>query len=212
MEKFVASQKALEHKINKSFENFKKKGVDKMTKGATQIQMQALGKRWEKFEQAHEEMLDSEDMDPKDLYFVNDKAELVHELYLDRLGEFQEHLNTFEVPRSSVRTLNISQPTQQNISAVSNSKLPNMPLPEFEGDYLQWSSFRNLFVAAISSQNLSDIEKITFLRGCVKGEPRDLIADQPVVEGNFDEIWKRLSDQYDNNRRVVTILIKKCFP
>ena len=183
-----------------------------MTKGATQIQMQALERLWEKFERAHDDMEQSDEADSKDSYFVDDKAEAVRDVFLERMGELQEHFNTFEAPTANVRTLNISPSPQQNSGTVlSNNSVPSMPMPLFNGDYLQWSSFRSLFTAYLASQNFCDVAKITFLRGCLKENALDVIVEQPVVEGNYDAIWKMLTDQYVNNRRVVTILIKEMF-
>ena len=139
---FVRSQGDLERRIGNSYIYFKKKGTAKMTKGATQIQMMNLDKLLNKYEQAREAMLVSDDIDPKDEYIVKDKYSFVLDLYLERQGQFKEYLNSFDIPASAQRTLDIPPGTVSD--SVIESKLPKLNLAKCSGDYTKWLSFRSL--------------------------------------------------------------------
>ena len=201
MKDFVSSQGDLERRIGNSYINFKKKGTAKITKGVTQIQMMNLDKLLNKYDQAHEAMSVSDDIDPKDEYIVKDKYSFVLDLYLERQGEFMEYLNLFDIPASAQRILDISPGTVGD--SVFESKLPKLDLAKFSGDYTKWLSFKSLFESIISSRaKITELVKLHYLKSCLEEEAADLVKDLPVVEDSFAIAWRMLETKFDNKRRV----------
>lgn len=67
-------------------------------------------------------------------------------------------------------------------------KYPELKLPEFSGNPLEWQAFHDRFTAAVhSSSELSDSEKFQYLKGLLVGEAGGLIADIPICDQYYNE-------------------------
>lgn len=56
------------------------------------------------------------------------------------------------------------------------SRLPEIPLPHFDGDFHYWPTFRDRFSALVNDRpGLSQIDKMYYLIGCLKGVASDAI-------------------------------------
>ena len=74
----------------------------------------------------------------------------------------------------------------------SLSRLPDIPLPTFEGDYRSWPNFRDRFSTLVDTRsNLSNIDKMYYLVGCLKGAAADAV------------------DRFNRPRLVVTSFVDK---
>ena len=88
------------------------------------------------------------------------------------------HLTPFAVP-----TINVVQPgvTLQNLVEAfkSNRKgpLPEWTFSKYDGDMLSWHEWSGQFKSAIDSDNLTDDEKLTYLKTLVTGKAKLAIAD-----------------------------------
>ncbi|GIX87492.1 hypothetical protein CDAR_463221 [Caerostris darwini] len=59
---------------------------------------------------------------------------------------------------------------------VNNLKLPRIELPIFTSNYIDWISFRDLFLASVgNNESLSDSQKLQYLKLSVKGEASPLL-------------------------------------
>ncbi|XP_058449149.1 uncharacterized protein LOC131429118 [Malaya genurostris] len=82
----------------------------------------------------------------------------------------------------------------------SKARLPDIPLPKFDGHYENWLYFRNQFNAIIRRRdNLDDFERLHYLRMCLCGEARDLQCD----EETFTSLWNALIRRYENKRWLI---------
>ncbi|XP_047106253.1 uncharacterized protein LOC124775465 [Schistocerca piceifrons] len=63
------------------------------------------------------------------------------------------------------RCTKLLQPLGSNApGSVSSLKLPAINLPNFEGDYLKWSSYRDMFLSLIMNNNsIDDVQKLHYL-------------------------------------------------
>ena len=88
------------------------------------------------------------------------------------------HLTPF-----ATSTINVAQPgvTMQNLveALKSNRKgpLPEWTLSKYDGDPLSWHEWSGQFKSAIDSANLTDDEKLTYLKTLVTGKAKLAIAD-----------------------------------
>lgn len=90
------------------------------------------------------------------------------------------------------------------------SRLPEIPLPEFDGDCNYWPTFRDRFKALVDSRStLSKIDKMYYLIGCLKGSAADVVRRKPVSADNYDLAWKTLSTRFNRPRMVATSLVDK---
>ena len=83
-------------------------------------------------------------------------------------------------------------------------RLPKLALPTFTGSYSEWTSFADLFTAAVDSNtSLTDSEKLNYLKACVKGDAAKLISTITITDANYKLASKLLRDRYDNKRCIV---------
>ena len=68
----------------------------------------------------------------------------------------------------------------------SKLRLPKLELPTFTGCYTDWMSFIDLFKASIDSNSqLTNSEKLNYLRACVKGDAAKLINSITITDTNY---------------------------
>ena len=75
----------------------------------------------------------------------------------------------------------------------------------FNGNYVAWPAFRDLFTALyINHPDLSDVERMVYLRSKTRGDALELIEGLPVMAGSFERAWSSLCTHYENPRALVT--------
>ncbi|CAL1292418.1 unnamed protein product [Larinioides sclopetarius] len=86
-------------------------------------------------------------------------------------------------------TANIDQPKRAPI------KLPEIPLPLFNGKFEEWNLFKTQFNSLINENaELSEHEKLHYLRGCLKGEAKTI----ETSDDDFTSLFKALEQRYEN--------------
>ena len=107
------------------------------------------------------------------------------------------------------KRLELSDPTTLRRSSSSRSargklRLPKLNLPTFSGSYTEWMSFFDLFNAAVNSNTqLSDPEKLNYLRACLKGDAAKLICSVSITDATYAIAVGLLTDRYANKRSIV---------
>ena len=67
-------------------------------------------------------------------------------------------------------------PLREDMKVSIRLKLPKFSVPTFDGDIMKWSNFWDLFSVAIhDKKELSDIEKLAYLRDALKDEPVEAV-------------------------------------
>ncbi|KAL4126593.1 hypothetical protein QTP88_010805 [Uroleucon formosanum] len=93
-------------------------------------------------------------------------------------------------------------------SGKSYSRLPEIPLPTFDGDLRDWVTFRNSFKSLLDKwPNLSDTDKIYYLVGCLKGDAAEAVRGIPLSGDNYHLVWSTLTDRFNCPRLVATTLV-----
>ena len=88
-------------------------------------------------------------------------------------------------------------------------KLPSLELPKFSGKILDWASFYDAFQAAVGSNpRLSDVQKLTHLRGCLPGRALRCIEGYAVTNENYEKAIQDLNNRFGRKRLVVGELVK----
>ncbi|XP_022162657.1 uncharacterized protein LOC111028347 [Myzus persicae] len=82
-------------------------------------------------------------------------------------------------------------------------RLPEIPLPQFDGDIHKWPAFRDQFLAVVSQfPDIPDIERFYHLRSCIHGSAADIIRGILVSGATFAVAWAALVSRYDKPRLV----------
>ncbi|XP_054709666.1 uncharacterized protein LOC129219330 [Uloborus diversus] len=89
--------------------------------------------------------------------------------------------------------MNVDQPKKASM------KLPKIPLPTFSGKFEEWNLFKTQFNSLINENpELSESEKLHYLRGSLKGEAKIL----ETTDDSFSSLFKAL-EQRDENKRII---------
>eukprot|EP00102_Acyrthosiphon_pisum_P018371 XP_008190100.1 PREDICTED: uncharacterized protein LOC103311961 [Acyrthosiphon pisum] len=149
-------------------------------------------------------MLDSglqDDFNDTDLLLTDEVEELV--------GRIRMVFETIR-PTSGVT----KQMPRQESGALSGSNivLPKIELPKFDGDVVQWCSFRDIFCSLVhNNQHYSDIERFHVLRSSLVGPALAIIKSIPLTASNYNIAWNALHKSFENNRLLATAHIDRLF-
>ena len=96
-------------------------------------------------------------------------------------------------------------------SASSSSfKLERIKLPTFSGNFAEWQSFHDLFLASVhNNKNLSETEKIVHLKSCLTGEAASIVSSFQATDGNYKEARALVLKRFDQKREIVFAHIRK---
>ena len=91
-------------------------------------------------------------------------------------------------------------------------KLPDLKLPEFDGDYSKWLFFKNNFESTIRKDDqLSDARKLQYLVGVCTGEALKIVEGFSLLDDSFENAWKLLLDTYDNEIIIIETHLEQLF-
>jgi len=90
-----------------------------------------------------------------------------------------------------------------------NLALPPNSIPEFNGEYLDWPRFRDLFVELVHNKPYSTSQKLHILQSSLRGEARNVLTDSAFSHGGYDDTWLRLKARYHNGKILVFAAIAK---
>lgn len=80
---------------------------------------------------------------------------------------------------------------------------PKIELPTFDGSYSQWTTFKDLFVEAVHSNNMIPrVQKMQHLKAKLRGEAERLVQHLNINSDNYESCWEILQHRYDNLRLI----------
>ncbi|XP_058978635.1 uncharacterized protein LOC131802432 [Musca domestica] len=86
---------------------------------------------------------------------------------------------------------------------VPSNRLPSLKLPKFDGKYLEYKNFINMFNNLVHNDpNISTSEKFNHLLSCLSGEALATIKAFQVTDENYSSALKRLKERYDNDTLI----------
>jgi hypothetical protein len=95
--------------------------------------------------------------------------------------------------------------TSERAKVVSAVNLPALTLPKFNGDFMQWIPFRDMFTQMVDEQQaLSKLQKMCYLVENLSGEAAQLVNRYPKSEASYQQAWDALKIRYDNTRLLVS--------
>ncbi|XP_035457953.2 uncharacterized protein LOC118281482 [Spodoptera frugiperda] len=82
---------------------------------------------------------------------------------------------------------------------------PKIEIPEFTGKYVQWITFKDIFLETIhNNPSIPKAQKMQHLKTKLKGEAERLVQHLSISADNYDSCWEILSHRYDNRRLQFT--------
>lgn len=163
------------------------------------------------FEELHFKIISIDD-DPSHETYRDDFESSYHKLMQDARKFIRDNDPSFiAVPHTiaSSVTTNASN-SVENVStnfvtnSIMNVRLPKIDLPSFNGSYETWMCFYDSFKSMVYTKtNISSIEKLHYLRSCLKGEAATVIQSLETSEANYDIAWTLLTERYDHKRVII---------
>jgi len=94
----------------------------------------------------------------------------------------------------------------------SKARLPLLSLPVFSGRLDEWPSFINVFTDLIhNDKTLSVIQKMQYLKGCVRDEASKIIQHLQVTEEHYASALALLTARYDDRTALIRIHMNRFF-
>ncbi|XP_052855111.1 uncharacterized protein LOC128263879 [Drosophila gunungcola] len=140
------------------------------------------------------------------LELLQAKYEHCYEVYESCTAKLSE-----QVERVKTQTANANSNTLP-IPFSSGCRLPPCDTEVFEGDYLKWPTFRDLFTAVyVNNPRLTAVEKLFHLNAKTSGEAKAIVSKYPLTNEGFDSAWEALRDRFENKRLLVNSQLKLLF-
>jgi len=200
MDCLILAQDDLQTKMSNVWENTQKLGKENITVTAVDVRLQRLEKMWEKFEKQHDELRAKfwDKLKTKE-YITKDSAGLAEDTYLTQKTKLTSLRNTLPPHPATGKTA-----TTDASAARQRTTLPRIQLPQFSGKYIDWPPFRDLFQSVVGKDvNISDVEKLHFLKASLKGEAELLVRNLTTISENYSRAWTLLVEHYENKRLLV---------
>lgn len=207
----LAAQKASGHAISKSLINLNKLGQDLATADVVKNRLQLLDGYWQNFFAKHQQLYEFYDQLTETDYFQTDFFSEIEQTYLSckvemssrlsrLIGELQGALGQpgSDLPGSNIRI------------TTTDSSLPKLSLPKFNGQQEEWESFKEIFSSMVKdSPTLTPVLKLQHLVTCLEGDARRRVDNMAIIGANFEVAWNALETRYDNKRLRLAVQLNK---
>ncbi|XP_055714290.1 uncharacterized protein LOC129808537 [Phlebotomus papatasi] len=91
----------------------------------------------------------------------------------------------------------------------SKSKLPNIEIPKFSGNYVDWPPFRDMFINIVHlDRKLSDVQRLHYLVTNVDVNAKKMIKTLKITNANYRVAWDVLSNHFEDQASVIHEHIK----
>lgn len=122
---------------------------------------------------------------------------------MDRIASLLEMMN--ENINKKPSSIPISSPTIQT----SASRLPELRLPKFYGNPIQWHEYWGSFQLNIHDRaDLNPAQKFSYLKSTICGKAALVIGGLPATNENYDIAIKRLLERFGKRQPLVTAHIE----
>ncbi|XP_070527506.1 uncharacterized protein [Cardiocondyla obscurior] len=174
----------------------------KLDNTALKLRLARLTALYHTFEELNDELilLESDDNHQSEFTQVQDR-------FYALASRIEDHLNA--ATSSSVNTSTASNDTRPETSVLvlpkRKIKLPDAPLPKFDGKYENWLTFKNNFQNLISSQpDLTNLDKLHYLKSALIDDAANKISVLSVDGINYAEAWILLEKAYEVKRILIS--------
>ncbi|XP_071580864.1 uncharacterized protein [Temnothorax nylanderi] len=195
------SQHELYVRISKAVDNLKKMGQANINLSAIETRIRILDDHWAKFESQHDLVRACyKDRYAESEYAKSDLLDLAESAYVLQRSVLSEQAKRFKAAAAPTSV----PASEQGSERAPKTSLPRINLPHFSGAYEDWPSFRDLFQSVIGQNSaISNVERLHYLRSCLKGPAEKLIRSLNVTGDNYGRAWAILGKHYENKRELI---------
>ncbi|XP_011860043.1 PREDICTED: uncharacterized protein LOC105557406 [Vollenhovia emeryi] len=183
--------------------DFTEQDISSFNRQLITTRLALLEQNWNRFQEEHENLCLSESENLSHQPYVRERVyERCQAFYVYSRAK----LLTKQEELDSVGQSSGSAHSEQGAvrSLLPRSALPRIKLPNFSGEYHSWRTFHDLFVSLIKvNSDLTDVEKMHYLKTCLTGEAARLICNLPLSGDSFAIAWNLLLSRYENKRFLI---------
>lgn len=100
------------------------------------------------------------------------------------------------------KVVNNNDPPSASISQ-QQVKLPDIPLPKFNGKYEEWFNFKDAFIAIIDTNDkINEVSKLFALKNCLIDDAKGKLDVYREIPGEYVKAWKYLEKSYEVKRLI----------
>lgn len=204
MESLINFQGDITSRISKARINFKKSPKERIIKEYVENRLEALDQLWFEFLSGHKELMRS--ANPKELnsssYISNDVYDKTEDIYISYKTELKLALKNFNESATNVNSY--------CEKSMSNVKYPKINIPNFSGNYSEWTTFKQMFTSLIiNNSSFDDVQKLHYLKSYLVGDAEQLLRHVPIDNGNFTRSWQLLQERYNNKKYICHQTLKR---
>lgn len=131
-----------------------------------------------------------------------EQGQLAYSVLKGKLNAMFARLNKFNEPktRRSMDTSIVGEGSSSNPLV----KLPDIPVPKFDGKIANFTEWYSMFVAIIdANESLKPVQKLYFLKQAMTGDAQNLLKDYKLQEDLYESAFKFVKDRFYNNRIII---------
>jgi Protein of unknown function (DUF1759) len=183
-----------------------------------ELKLEDLKKIKEKYENNHTSIADyMVQLEKTDAELEDHEKEFEHfeERYSAAATKLNKLLEKARKDSATQQPISANAPASavQYIKSQTALKLPEIHLPNFDGQLVNYQSFKETFKALVHKDvRLGAVQKLFYLKGCLKNISLFAeISSLELTEDNYDLAWELLVNRYENRKTLVNQHIKAIF-
>ena len=165
-------------------------------------------------ERLERRMVDLKDLDNAIIRAYSNQSDTEREVedvltWSDKLLDCQSTIRHFLALKNNNKPVSSFQAQSSGLRELSSNhkvavRLPKLALKTFSGDILEWLTFWDGFSSAVDSNIvLSNIDKMNYLSGLLKGEAARAIAGLTLSDGNYHTAVQLLKERYGKKQTLI---------
>nr|XP_012152440.1 PREDICTED: uncharacterized protein LOC105664087 [Megachile rotundata] len=194
----LQSQADLFTRIDNFKRNTDKLGKDNLTVTVLKSRQRLLNSYWEKFTNNHDAIVRLPESKATE-YTAKGVYDEVEAQFVLRDSELSDLIAAAERANGTSASSGSSAAVHKSPEVV----LPPITLPTFSGETLEWESFRDRFRSLIhDNDRLSELQKLQYLKGALRGEAARVVEATPTMEGCYAGAFESLERRFGNPRML----------
>lgn len=213
-------QLEVQERLNKFIINYGKTPRDRINYGYLSSRIIGLKQIWSEFVDNHKTICSESSIEDRksDPYFTTDLYGVCEESYYDIFGritqkqlELSEATNPARMFQSTNDIPSVPSSGNQTVN-MYQAHIPRLNVPTFSGLYADWTSFHDIYVAAVHSNNsIQPVHKLQYLKSLLKGDAELLLKHTQITAENYTTAWNTLKDRFENKRAMITTTLQQLF-
>ncbi|XP_059219534.1 uncharacterized protein LOC131995236 [Stomoxys calcitrans] len=217
LDRAIEDQRLLITRLSRFMDEYEKLPTISRTRGISQTVLDKIEEINRLFESNHERIYDyirDSSISTSDVPYLSEDVYFAfcHDFMIAK-GKLLDAMVEFNATISpTLHSSTFHASSHRGDSSLNDVRLPKIDIPVFSGNYLDWISYRDMFVSVVhNNQGLSDVQKYYYLKGSCKDTPLSIVNDYPASDTSYQLAWSALTRRYHNKRKISDTIFRKLF-